>query len=252
MLRLGSRWGCFVGDFWAHVMTKNWLDRWYFRDVVDTSSRLFQVFTQQRLRVVVSLFIAVVGVLYWWWPGIVGAGDPASEPSVLVIGNGDLKEAQTVVSRRLVEEGLTVAWVDAPESWCELAAVLDQTEIQPTLGIVISLQAPISFQSCDESPKLAAQKVKDSLKGSRVAHSVVVTGLAQSADPVVSALIELGQVVVDPSDLLAGVDERVDCLWWDDCVPDENGIGYVVVRDAKGLTLAGQQRVARMIVAKVL
>jgi hypothetical protein len=252
VLRLGSRWGGFVGNFWAHVMTKNWLDRWYFRDVVDTSSRLFQVFTQQRLRVVVSLFIAVVGVLYWWWPGIVGAGDPASEPSVLVIGNGDLEEAQTVVSRRLVEEGLTVAWVDAPESWCELVAVLDQTEIQPTLGIVVSLDAPISFESCDVSPELAAQKVKDSLEGLSVTHSVVVTGLVEQVDPVVIALIELGQVVVDPSDLLAGVDERVDCLWWDDCVPDENGIGYVIVRDSDGLTLAGQQRVARMIVAKVL
>jgi hypothetical protein len=233
-------------------MTQKGLDRWYFRDVVDTYSRLFQVLTQQRLRVLAALLIALVGVLYWWWPGIVGSGEPTAEPSVLVVGNGDLKEAQTVVSRRLVEEGLTVAWIDAPASWCDVSAVLDQTEIQPTLGIVVSLDAPISFESCDVSPELAAQKVKDSLEGLSVTHSVVVTGLVEQVDPVVIALIELGQVVVDPSDLLAGVDERVDCLWWDDCVPDENGIGYVIVRDSDGLTLAGQQRVARMIVAKVL
>lgn len=232
-------------------MTQKGLDRWYFRDVVDTVRRLFQVRTQQRLRVIVSLFIAVAALLYWWWPGIVGAGDPASEPSVLVIGNGDLKEAQTVVSRRLVEEGLTVAWVDAPASWCDVSAVLEQTEVQPTLGVVISLDAPISFESCDVSPELAAQKVKESIEGLSVTHSVVVTGLNEVADPVVSALVELGQVVVDPSSLLAGVDEHVDCLWWDDCVPDENGIGYVIVRDAEGLTVPGQQRVARMIVAKV-
>ena len=233
-------------------MTKKGLDRWYFRDVVDTSSRLFKVLTQQRLRILTALLIVLVGVLYWWWPGIVGSGEPTAEPSVLVVGNGDLKEAQTVVSRRLVEEGLTVAWIDAPASWCDVSAVLDQTEIQPTLGIVISLDAPISFESCDVSPELAAQKVKESLEGLSVTHSVVVTGLTQSADPVVNALVELGQVVVDPEPLLAGVDERVDCLWWDDCVPDENGIGYVIVRDAEGLTVAGQQRVARMIVAKVL
>lgn len=233
-------------------MTKKGLNRWYFRDVVDTRSRIFQVRTQQRLRVVVALLIAIAIFLYWWWPGIVGAGEPISEPSVLVVGNGDLKEAKTVVSRRLVEEGLTVAWVDAPASWCDVSAVLEQTEIQPTLGIVISLQAPISFESCDVSPELAAQNVKDSLEGLSVAHSVVVTGLTQPADPVVNALVELGQVVVDPSLLLAGIDERVDCLWWDDCVPDENGIGYVIVRDGEGLTVAGQQRVARMIVAKVL
>ena len=219
---------------------------------MDTSCRPFEVLSQQRLRVLVALLVALVGVLYWWWPGIVGAGDPASEPSVLVDGNGDLKEAQTVVSRRLVEEGLTVAWVDAPASWCDVSAMLDQTEIQPILGVVISLDAPISFESCDVSPELAAQKVKESIEGLNVNHSVVVTGLTEVADPVVNALVEIGQVVVDPSSLLAGVDERVDCLWWDDCVPDENGIGYVIVRDAEGLTVAGQQRVARMIVAKVL
>ena len=211
----------------------------------------FHALAQPRWRLAVSLFVALTAVLYWWWPGIVGAGDPASEPSVLVIGNGDLKEAQTVVSRRLVEEGLTVAWVDAPASWCDVSAVLEQTEVQPTLGVVISLDAPISFESCDVSPELAAQKVKESIEGLSVTHSVVVTGLSEAADPVVNALVEIGQVVVDPSSLLAGVDERVDCLWWDDCVPDENGIGYVVVRDAEGLTVAGQQRVARMIVAKV-
>ena len=219
---------------------------------MDTSCRPFEVLSQQRLRVLVALLVALVGVLYWWWPGIVGAVDPASEPSVLVVGNGDLKEAQTVVSRRLVEEGLTVAWVDAPASWCDVSAMLDQTEIQPILGVVISLDAPISFESCDVSPELAAQKIKESIEGLNVNHSVVVTGLTEVADPVVNALVEIGQVVVDPSSLLAGVDERVDCLWWDDCVPDENGIGYVVVRDDEGLTVAGQQRVARMIVAKVL
>lgn len=233
-------------------MTQKGLDRWYFRDVVDIVRRLFQVRTQQRLRMIVSLFIAVAVLLYWWWPGILGAGDPASEPSVLIVGNGDLKEAQTVVSRRLVEEGLTVAWIDAPDSWCDVAVVLDQTEVQPTLGIVISLLAPISFESCEISPELVAQDIKDSLESLSITHSVFVTGLAEPADPVVSALAEIGQVMVNPSHLLAGVDEHVDCLWWDDCVPDENGIGYVIVRDAEGLTAAGQQRVARMIVAKVL
>ena len=45
--------------------------------------------------------------------------------------------------------------------------------------------------------------------------------------------------------------EHVGCLWWDDCLTDASGVGYVIVRDENGLTMAGQQRVARAIVAGV-
>ena len=61
------------------------------------------------MKLVGVLLVGVLLVLYWWWPGLVGAGDPATRPAVLVMGNGDLKEGQTVVSRRLIEEGYTVA-----------------------------------------------------------------------------------------------------------------------------------------------
>lgn len=212
----------------------------------------FLSIARPRWRVAVSLLIALAAVVYWWWPGIVGSSDLAHAPAVLVVGNGDLKEAQIVVSRRLIEEGLTVAWVDAPESWCDVPGDLASVNAQPSLGIVISLNSPISFKSCDESPDVAAQKVVDALRRFDANHVVVVTGLSVAADPVVAALQKLDVRVVDPSSLLADVDEHVNCLWWDDCLPDENGVGYVIVRDANGLTLAGQQRVARMIVANVL
>ena len=225
---------------------------WYFRGVVNNSRNPFLALARPRWRLAVSLFVALAAVVYWWWPGIVGAGDPASEPSVLVVGNGELKEAQTVVSRRLVEEGLTVAWVDAPESWCDLPGELASVDAQPSLGIVVSLNSPISFKSCDVSPDVAAQNVVEALQRFEADHSAIVTGLSGEADPVVAVLQKLGVRVVDPSSMLAEVDEHVDCLWWDDCVPDENGIGYVIVRDSDGLTIAGQQRVARIIVANVL
>ena len=218
---------------------------------MNISRRPFLALSRPRWRVAVSLFVALAAMVYWWWPGIVGAGDPASEPSVLVIGNGDLKEAQTVVSRRLVEEGLTVAWVDAPESWCDIPGVLERAEVQPKLGIVISLVSPVSFESCEMETDQAAQNVVDALQRFEAVHSVIVTGLSVAVDPIVVALQKLEVRIVDPSSLLADVDEHVDCLWWDDCLPDENGIGYVIVRDSDGLTFAGQQRVARMIVANV-
>lgn len=213
--------------------------------------RPFLAFARPRWRVAISLFVAIAAVLYWWWPGIEGSGDLVQKPAVLVIGNGDLKNAQTVVSRRLIEEGLTVAWVDAPESWCDVPGVLERTDIQPKRGIVISLDSPVSFESCEMETDEVARSVVDALQRFDATHSVVVTGLSVLVDPIVVALQKLEVRVVDPSILLADVDEHVDCLWWDDCLPDENGIGYVIVRDSDGLTLAGQQRVARMIVVNV-
>ncbi|MSV57240.1 MAG: hypothetical protein F2909_01390 [Actinobacteria bacterium] len=218
---------------------------------MNNSRSPFLASARPRWRLAVSLFVALAAVMYWWWPGIEGSGDPIHLPAVLVIGNGDLKEAQTVVSRRLVEEGLTVAWVDAPESWCDVPSELASVDAQPSLGIVISLNSPISFKSCDVSPDVAAQNVVEALQRFEADHSAIATGLSGEADPVVAVLQKLGVRVVDPSSMLADVDEHVDCLWWDDCLPDENGVGYVIVRDANGLTLAGQQRVARMIVAGI-
>ena len=226
--------------------------RWYFRGVVNTSRRPVASLGNSPLKIIVALLIAVLGMLYWWWPGLVGAGDPATNPAVLVIGNGDLKDAQTVVSRRLIEEGLTVAWVDAPTSWCDVPQALAEYEVQPTRGLVISLQAHPSSQVCSAAPEVTAAAVSDALQAFDVSHIAVVSSLSDESDPVVSALQELGIGIVDPTPMLAAMDEHVDCMWWDDCVPDENGIGYVIVRDSQGLTLAGQQRVARMIVASML
>ena len=218
---------------------------------MNTSRRPFAPLGKSPLQVIGALLIVVLGMLYWWWPGLVGAGDPATEPAVLVMGNGDLKDAQTVVSRRLIEEGFTVAWIDAPTSWCDIPEALTEVDIRPTRGLVISLQPPLSSQVCSVSPQTTAAAVSEALKAFAVPQTAIVASLSDEVDPVVSALHDLGIGIVDPTPMLAGVDEHVDCLWWDDCLPDENGIGYVIVRDSQGLTLAGQQRVARMIVASI-
>lgn len=218
---------------------------------MNTARRPFAYQGKPLVKAVGVLLIVVLAMIYWWWPGIVGSGDPATRPAVLVIGNGDLKDAQTVVSRRLIEEGFTVAWVDAPNTWCDMAKVLADVDIRPTQGVVISLQPLGSAEKCAVSPEETASNVVDALKGFDVSHIAVVSGISGGIDPVVVAVEDLGIGIVDPTPMLAGVDEHVDCLWWDDCLPDENGIGYVIVRDSHGLTLAGQQRVARMIVASI-
>lgn len=203
------------------------------------------------MKLVGVLLVGVLLALYWWWPGLVGAGDPATRPAVLVMGNGDLKEAQTVISRRLIEEGYTVAWADTPTSWCEIAEAFADTAIRPSQAIVVYVDPTSVTASCSVSPDEVALRVGEAAKELTQARLVVVTGLSEEPDVVVEAMSENGIRIVDPSDLLGGVDERMDCLWWDDCIPDGKGFGYVIVRDSDGLTLAGQQRVARMIVASV-
>lgn len=203
------------------------------------------------MKLVGVLLVGVLLALYWWWPGLVGAGDPATRPAVLVMGNGDLKEAQTVISRRLIEEGYTVAWADTPTSWCEIAEAFADTAIRPSQAIVVYGDPTSETASCSVSPDEVALRVGEAAKELTQARLVVVTGLSEEPDLVVEAMSENGIGIVDPSDLLGGVDERMDCLWWDDCIPDGKGFGYVIVRDSDGLTLAGQQRVARMIVASV-
>jgi hypothetical protein len=197
------------------------------------------------------LLAGVLLALYWWWPGLVGAGDPATRPAVLVMGNGDLKEAQTVVSRRLIEEGYTVAWVDAPTSWCDIADAFADTAIQPSQAIVVYVDPTSATASCSVPRDEVALRIGEAAKELTQARLVVVTGLSEEPDVVVEAMGESGVRIIDPSDLLGGVDERMDCLWWDDCIPDGKGFGYVIVRESDGLTVAGQQRVARMIVANV-
>jgi hypothetical protein len=203
------------------------------------------------MKLVGVLLVGVLLALYWWWPGLVGGGDPAMRPAVLVMGNGDLKEAQTVVSRRLIEEGYTVGWIDAPNSWCDIADAFTDTAIQPSQAIVVYVDPTSATASCSVSPDEVALRIAAAANELSQARLVVVTGLSEEPDVVVEAMSESGVRIIDPSDLLGGVDERMDCLWWDDCIPDGKGFGYVIVRDVDGLTLAGQQRVARMIVASV-
>jgi hypothetical protein len=113
--------------------------------------------------------------------------------------------------------------------------------------------APTTEQ-CDD-PAAVAADIRASI-GELGVRALVVVGLEEGdrIDPVVEILIDSGLVEVDPSSLIGmpeEVDVRADCLWWDDCIFEGTNPGYVITRDDDGLTVAGQQRVARLIVATV-
>lgn len=183
--------------------------------------------------------------LYWWWPGLVGAGDPARQPAVLVVGNGELSRGEEKVLRRLREEGYSAVWSSPVESWCDVAAAVDGS-IRSTRAIVVHVADQDDCRDDAVGVLIDTSRRWDT-------RLIVVVGLAEG-DRAVTSVLPADTTVVDPVELIGEptrVDARVDCLWWDDCVVDGEGTGYVVVRDDDGLTAAGQQRVARAIVAAV-
>jgi hypothetical protein len=202
--------------------------------------------------VVMAVSLSAVA-LYWWWPGIAGRGESFdSTPAVMVVGGGQLARSEEKVLRRLREEGYSALWGGRPTDWCEVRDAVTSTKVAPTRAVV--MHAPVSEGDCAD-PEVLADDIIGAVDAFD-ARAVLVIGLevADRDDPVARALIERGVAVVDPADLIGdptAVGERVDCLWWDDCVFEGLNPGYVVLRDEDGLTEAGQQRVARLIVATV-
>ena len=197
--------------------------------------------------------LVLVVALYWWWPGIMGRGENHdSAPAVVVLGGGQLGRSEEKVLRRLREEGYSATWGGSPADWCELSEMVTSMTIVPTRAVV--LYAPSEPSDCDDANVVADRVVGD--VESMDVRAVVVVGLevGDRDDSVVRALIDRGVTIVDPISLIGDpnvVSERVDCLWWDDCIFEGLNPGYVIVRDENGLTAAGQQRVARLIVATV-
>lgn len=213
-----------------------------------------QPVAKSRLRPFLLVVAIFALVLYWWWPGLAGAGDPDTDPDVLVIANGGIADAREVVSRRLREEGFTVVWNTPKGAWCDLTSEIDALHLNPSKAVVIFLDPLTAASHCDLGDELLAQKILYQLQVRFAARVLVVTGLDAHIDPVVNYLERSGATVVNPSLLLgeSGLsNEHVGCLWWDDCLIDASGVGYVIVRDENGLTMAGQQRLARAIVAGV-
>lgn len=219
----------------------------------DPSGRRGRSRRSLRPSLLLTVAFALAATLFWWWPGLTGRGeDFESSPAVLVVGGGQLERSEEKVLRRLREEGYSAAWSSVPTSWCVMSELLRSSDIRPTRAVV--LHVPPTSDSCGE-PVAVATGILDAVEELDV-RPVIVVGLAEGDrdDPVTRSLVDSGVTVVDPVTLIGEPDEvgrRVDCSWWDDCIFEGMGPGYVVVRDEDGLTAAGQQRVARMIVAAV-
>lgn len=203
----------------------------------------------KRAPAVIAIAVVVAAILFWWWPGIRGDGHSvgveAGRDDVAVVGSGEIIRGADVVARRLREEGYTVGEPVPTNDWCGFVERLPS--IDPREAVVV--HQPTAGGDCGSAIRIADDVMAALGDGIDL---VVVVGLVEGdRTTVVDSLAEAGARIVDASTLLADVDGAAGCLWWDDCLAASDGSGYVVVRDGDGLTVAGHQRMARMIVAAV-
>lgn len=201
-----------------------------------------------RRRVLAVSVVIVVAVAWWWWPTL--RADP-ERLDVLIVADGQLREAADPVARRVRELGLSVRESVAPGSWCDAVNLVaaERAERSPRRIVVSVRAADPSCTGFDGLDGEGWERLRD-VAGDAGLVLVVQPGPAPLGQPsgVLGALRQgEGWVLADPSVLLGELgEERMPCQWWDDCEAD----GAVAVRDETGsLTAAGGERVARVLAA---
>jgi hypothetical protein len=174
---------------------------------------------------------AVAGLaigLWWAWPSV-----SEDRPGVLVVDDGFLAAGRRSLELRAREDGKSVQWTPFDTRWCGDAGAFDRVvrDADPSHVVLAVGGRPACVAA-----------LAGALSGRQVV--VVAEPGAASVDQPSGA----GDDVVDPTRLVGGPDPdvRLVCEWWEAC----DGDGRIAVRDDAGmLTPAGQERVARMIVA---
>lgn len=190
--------------------------------------------TMRRRSALVAMVVAVVTLLVvaWWvWPALTRD----DRPDVLVLADGMLAGGERAVELRVREDGRTVRWAPFEATWCahpgqlaDLVAGLDPARV---------VLAPATIDPACLAELAVVLRGHD---------PVLVAQPAAAGDPAVPAVA--GLLLLDPTVLvgLPGDDPRRPCEWWEAC----DGDGRIAVREPSGeLTAAGQERVARLVVA---
>lgn len=185
--------------------------------------------------------VLLVAMLAWWWPSLIGGGDPA--PDVALAGDAQLVADSNPMLRQLRERGLSVVTVPAWNTWCDVAGIVPGEPLPDR--VVLSFR---TVGECGGDPLAVVTRAIESIaaEGRRV---VVIRSPFGPSDPGVDQALDAADAqrhadIAEPERLLGPPGtERLGCMWWDDCEPD----GTVAVRNADGsLTWAGMQRVARL------
>jgi hypothetical protein len=174
-----------------------------------------------------AVVLGALVVVWWAWPTFAGHDERLG---VLVVGDSFLEPARRSIELQAREIGQSVRWERLDETWCTDPAAFDQLvdDADPEHVVLSST----TVERCA------------GVREDREAVAVVEPGSGSD----VATLERAGYDVVDPERLVGrpGGDPRMECEWWETC----DGDGRIAVRDDSGaLTPAGNERVARMIVA---
>lgn len=189
-------------------------------------------------RYVVGFGALAALVLAWWWPGLNGQD---SQTDVMVVASPSMTGSSDVIVRRLREEGFTTQWSPTDVVDCSLPVpTTTRWEI-----LVIGLP---DAGSCEADVVLEQLAQLSSTFPKRRIVVVVSWRDPQGTESFDETALGSEVELVDPRRMIGGSDDALMCLWWDDCPAS----GRVVTVSGSTLTSAGQQRLARSIVAGVL
>lgn len=172
--------------------------------------------------------LVAVAVAVGWWFSLPGR----NEVDVVVVGDVAVEQARPEIERRLRQAGLVPEVVIVVGGTC--AATLAELSVGDA-EVVLSFATSSSWTDCGRVESAVGVQQPGGADGS------AAVGAWRAAAP-----------------LFTGED-REACAWWDTPGPGEwkDGLGEcevdgrVTVTDDDGLTLAGRERFARLIVAAV-
>lgn len=189
-----------------------------------------------RLKVLSFLAILGAGLVLWWWPGLTGQG---GESEITIVSTPEMESTRQDISRRVREEGFSVQWLGAVNTWCD---------VRDSVGLWGSTMVVLLVDGLDDCEIPTIDIIAGLDRDNRLSEIVIVSIDDASSPAFVERLSDGGARLVATQRLIGGIDEELPCVWWEDC----DLSGRTVTRTATGLTPDGRDRLARLITAAVV
>ncbi len=109
-----------------------------------------------RRSVVIGVVAALVFGLWWWWPSLTRDFDRVD---VVVVGTGEVRQADEPIQRRIREEGMSVEMIDVDPCRDPAAAVAGVEEFAPTVVVLSPSAGTCDWESLVSDVRAATDDV---------------------------------------------------------------------------------------------